>query len=93
MRAPWRINDARADESHHFPHCMLLTGVVTQVARKNAVGSKPDLFQAKNRAATAWIGVPAVCLSAEITAPPLWRTETLIIGFVNTLLETKSLRN
>lgn len=28
-RAPTsrRINDARADESHHFPHCMLLTGV------------------------------------------------------------------
>jgi len=52
LRAPRRINDARADKSH-FPHCMLLTGAVTQPACKNAVGSKPDLFQAKNQAATA----------------------------------------
>lgn len=67
----WRINDAQADESHHFPHCMLLTGIITQTACKNVVGSELDLFQAKNQAATAWIGVPAACLSAEITAPPL----------------------
>jgi len=49
---------------------MLLTGIITQTVCKN-VGSKLDLFQAKNQAATAWIEVPAACLSAEITAPPL----------------------
>jgi len=48
---------------------MLLTGIITQTVCKN--DSELDLFQAKNQAATAWIGVPAACLSAEITAPPL----------------------
>lgn len=67
-RTPPRINDARADESYHFPYCMLLTGIVTQITRKNAVGSKLDLFQAKNQAAMAWTGALAAYLFAEITA-------------------------
>jgi len=53
--------------------------------RKNAVGSKLDLFQAKNQAAMVWTEVPAAYPSAGITALLHWRMEMLIIGLVDIL--------
>lgn len=74
-----RISDAWADKSDD-------KGIAPiQFMCKNAVGSKLDLFQAKNQAATVWTEVPAAYPSAGITAPLHWRTEMLIIGLVDIL--------